>query len=164
VSADDAPDVGQEVFAAVFRNLGDFRRDQPNASFRGWLRAITDNKIRDCHRRLRSQPPSPGGSDNLQMLEAMPADASDDSLGPGGAAASEHEEMSIVLHQAVELIRSEVNPKTWEAFRRVVIDGLAPAVVAPELQMSADAVDQAKRRVLRRLREELGELEDFGRL
>jgi RNA polymerase sigma-70 factor (ECF subfamily) len=163
VSADDAPDVGQEVFAAAFRSLGDFRRDRPGNSFRAWLRVITDNKVRDYQRRQRGEPPSPGGSDNLQRLEAVPADDLSDSTGQGDTAESEQEEMKLVLQQAVELIRSQVNPKTWEAFRRVVMDGIAPALVGQELQMTADAVDQAKRRVLRRLRDELGDLEDFGR-
>jgi RNA polymerase sigma-70 factor (ECF subfamily) len=154
LSADDALDVGQEVFAAVFRSLGDFRRERPNDSFRGWLRAITDNKIRDYQRRQRGEPPSLGGSDNLQRLEDAPAE----SLGES----TEQEEINLVLHQAMELIRNQVNPRTWEAFQRVVIDGIAPAVAGQELQMTADAVDQAKRRVLRRLREELGDLEEFS--
>jgi RNA polymerase sigma-70 factor (ECF subfamily) len=64
LSADDALDVGQEAFAAVFRSLGDFRREQPGDSFRAWLRTITDNKVRDYQRRLRGEPPAPGGNNS----------------------------------------------------------------------------------------------------
>jgi Sigma-70, region 4 len=44
------------------------------------------------------------------------------------------------------------------AFWRVVIDERSPAEVAAELGITANAVRQAKSRVLRRLKEEMGEL------
>src|SRR4029077_16915488 len=43
----DAADVGQEVFLAVARTIGDFRLEQSAGTFRGWLRTITLNKVRD---------------------------------------------------------------------------------------------------------------------
>lgn len=49
---------------------------------------------------------------------------------------------------------------TWRAFWRVAVDGCSPADVADELDMSVNAVYIAKSRVLRRLREELGDLLD----
>jgi RNA polymerase sigma-70 factor (ECF subfamily) len=50
---------------------------------------------------------------------------------------------------------------TWTAFLRVVVDGAAAAVVAAELNMTVNAVRLARGRVLRRLREELGDLESL---
>src|SRR5262249_2315434 len=47
LQAADAADVGQEVFAAVARNIPSFRRDRPGDSFRGWLYVITRSKISD---------------------------------------------------------------------------------------------------------------------
>ena len=51
VQAEDASDITQEVFQAVARKLVDFHRDQTGDSFRGWLYAITRNKIRDYYSR-----------------------------------------------------------------------------------------------------------------
>ena len=55
-------------------------------------------------------------------------------------------------------MRAEFESKTWQAFWRVTVDGLATASAAAELGLSGPAVRMAKSRVLRRLREEVGEL------
>lgn len=54
----------------------------------------------------------------------------------------------------LELIEPEFRPATWQAFRRVVLDGDKPAQVAAELGISENAVLLAKSRVLSRLRQE----------
>ena len=55
--------------------------------------------------------------------------------------------------------RAEFEERTWQAFWRVTVEGQDTAEVAAQLGISANGVRQAKSRVLRRLREELGELE-----
>jgi RNA polymerase sigma-70 factor (ECF subfamily) len=154
--SEDAEDVGQEVFQALSRNIGSFRRDQPGDSFRGWLWTITYNKIRDHWRRQEKEAAAAaGGSSAQQRLLQLPADASDDSM--DGPAAGD---TSIVFRTALEMIRAEFEPRTWQAFWRVTVEGHASAVVAADLKMSLGAVYIAKSRVLGRLREELGDLLD----
>src|SRR5215207_5403568 len=53
---EDTADVFQEVFRAVARTIATFHRDRTGDTFRGWLRTITRNKIRDHFRRLEEQP------------------------------------------------------------------------------------------------------------
>ena len=50
------------------------------------------------------------------------------------------------------------SPTTWEAFRRFALDGVPAGRVAEELGMTENAVLLAKSRVLKRLREEAGDL------
>jgi RNA polymerase sigma-70 factor (ECF subfamily) len=64
-----------------------------------------------------------------------------------------------LYRRALELIRGEFESRTWQMFRRSVIDGLPSAGVAAELAAAPAAVRQARSRVLRRLREELAELD-----
>ena len=65
------------------------------------------------------------------------------------------------LHRrGLELIQGEFAERTWKAFWRVAVDGCTPADVADELGLSVNSVYLAKSRVLRRLREELGDLLD----
>ncbi len=59
--------------------------------------------------------------------------------------------------RALELIRSEFEERSWQAFCRVVVEGQSPADVAAALGMTRNAVYIAKARILRRLRETLGE-------
>jgi hypothetical protein len=53
---------------------------------------------------------------------------------------------------------TDFTPATWEAFRLFAIDGLPAARVAEELGMNVNSVLQAKSRILRRLREEAGDI------
>src|SRR4051794_36638433 len=47
----DAADVAQEVFQAVATHVDHFHGDRPGDTFRGWLRRITANKVRDHFRK-----------------------------------------------------------------------------------------------------------------
>ena len=55
-------------------------------------------------------------------------------------------------------MQPDFTPTTWEAFRRFGVDGVPAGQVAEELGLSENAVILAKSRVLKRLREEAGDL------
>jgi RNA polymerase sigma-70 factor, ECF subfamily len=65
-----------------------------------------------------------------------------------------------VAAKLMELIRPQFEAATWQAFRRVALDGVKASVVAEELGISVNAVLLAKSRVLSRLRQELRGLTD----
>jgi RNA polymerase sigma-70 factor (ECF subfamily) len=60
--------------------------------------------------------------------------------------------------KGLELIRGDFQELTWRAFWRTAVENQAPAEVGPALGMSKAAVRQAKARVLRRLKEVVGDL------
>ncbi len=152
LDGEDAADVFQEVFRSVAEHVGHFQHDRPGATFRGWLRTITRNKVRDHFRRTADQPRAAGGSDaHLRMLELPEADDED----PSEAAVVVRQ-----LHRTLEAIRCEFEERTWRAFWRVQMEGGDTAEVGAELGLTAAAVRKAKFRVLRRLREELDDLLD----
>jgi RNA polymerase sigma-70 factor (ECF subfamily) len=62
------------------------------------------------------------------------------------------------LRRALGLIEGEFEGRTWQAFWRVQMEGRSTDEVGAELGMTPAAVRKAKFRVLRRLREELGDL------
>ena len=68
------------------------------------------------------------------------------------------DQLSGLYRRALELVRAEFEQQTWTMFWRTVIDGRTPAEVSAEQGVSDAAVRQAKSRVLRRLREEVGDL------
>ncbi len=135
----DAADVGQEVFAAVARAIGSFRHDRPGDTFRGWLYTITRNKLRD-----RVTPPGgvgAGGTDAHRLLTNRPAEAPADSADD---APSEADDDQFVYRRAVELIRGEFEPRTWEAFWQTAVEGRGPADVAAALGVTVNAVYLAR--------------------
>jgi RNA polymerase sigma-70 factor (ECF subfamily) len=61
------------------------------------------------------------------------------------------------LRRALEQIRPTVEPQTWNAFWNTTVLGRTATDVAAELGLTAGAVRQAKSRMLRRLRRQLGD-------
>ena len=146
---EDARDVTQEVFLAVAQHVGSFRRDRPGDSFRGWLWTITHNKVRDHFRRQAAEPQAAGGTAMHQLFEQLPEVIDDSSSGSGP------DDMTRVARRALNVVRIEIEDRTFQAFVQVVMERRPPAEVAAELGMGIWAVYQAKSRVLRRLRREL---------
>ena len=63
-----------------------------------------------------------------------------------------------LYQRALRQVQHQVEERTWTAFWRVTVENRSTAEVAAELGISANAVRLAKSHVLRRLREEMGEL------
>ena len=147
---EEVEDVTQEILAAAAAGLPAFRRDRPGDSFRGWLRGITRNQVLLYFRRNQGRPQPVGGSAALGQIQNLP-----DLL---AAPADEDTEVGLVYRRAVEQVRGEFERRTWDIFWRTVIEGISPSAVAEELGTTPAAVRQAKSRVLRRLKQEMGEL------
>ncbi len=145
----DAADAMQEVFVAVWRGLASFRRDQLGGTFRGWLRAIARNKIADHFRRLAALPQPVGGGSALDQRFDFRAAESTSSCERGP--------LKSLFNQALATVRAEFEPTTWQAFLLTTVERRSAAEAAEELRMSEGGVRQAKYKVLRRLRQELGD-------
>jgi RNA polymerase sigma-70 factor, ECF subfamily len=156
---DEVQDVGQDVFMTLYVNLHRFQKERPNDSFRKWLRTLTENKVTDYFKKKLRNPLHfvSGLSD-----EPAPTDLPDTE--PETEDAENRSEQLVVLRRCLEIVRSEFEPKTFEAFW-LVAEGAAPADVALTLSMKTGAVYTARSRVAKRLRELLEELEnDFPEL
>jgi RNA polymerase sigma-70 factor (ECF subfamily) len=125
---------------------------QEGGRFRGWLWKIARSKICDHHRREAGEAKAVGGSQAQTWLAQVPERWSEDS-----ADRADQSEMTSLFHRAIPLIRAEFEDRTWDAFWRVAVEGHTTTDVAAELGISASGVRQAKSRVLRRLRAELGD-------
>ena len=154
VAKDEAPDVVQEVFAAVTKNIGGFRRNRPGDSFVAWLRTITHSKTVDYFRTLQGRAAGQGGTDAYQRLCQVPE--------PSAVSLSERPEeiRSLIARLGLDLVRAEFENRTWQAFWLVAVEGQKVEAVAADLGMSVPAVYKAKSRVLRRVRQELDGLID----
>jgi RNA polymerase sigma-70 factor (ECF subfamily) len=143
----EAEDVVQEVMAVLVRELPGFQR-QRTGSFRRWLRTITAHRLAAYYRSRQNRPQTIGAFGEECLLTGL-ADP-DSEL----ARQWDEEHDRYVLRRLMDLIEPMFEPKTLEAFRRVIFDGAAPRQVAEELGMTYAAVALAKSRVLSRLRQE----------
>ncbi len=150
LSADDRQDVMQEVFSAVAASLANFQSHRDGVTFRSWLRGIARHKIQDHFR--RSHQLAPGGTDAQIRLHEVPAPTAEVDLSEG------QDEVAELYRRALDQVQSEFEPRTWTAFWRVTIENQTAAEVAEQMGITPNAVRQARSRVLRRLKEEMGEL------
>ena len=142
----DAPDVVQDVFRAVAGGIARFERYEPQHSFRGWLWTIARHAAIRYAARQNNQPRGQGGTDHLLRLQQIPENDEDNS--------SQAEESAQLLHTALDAIRCDFQPRTWEIFWKSAVLGQETAAIASDYGMTSKAVRQAKHRVLTRLREE----------
>jgi RNA polymerase sigma-70 factor (ECF subfamily) len=154
VPSADADDLTQEVMAVVVRELPQFKHNQQRGAFRNWLRTITVHRLRVLWRARQTRPIATGDSDFLKMLDEL------EDPGSTLSRAWDLEHDQHVARRLMALVEPHFEPATWQAFRRVVMDGLKAAVVAAELRMSVNSVLLAKSRVLSRLRQEMEGLTD----
>jgi RNA polymerase sigma-70 factor (ECF subfamily) len=150
VTGADAEDLVQDVFREVVGGLASFRRDRPGDTFRGWLRGVTRIALLRHGRRAGRQVHAAGGTHALERINALPDQVPDEDDPPA--------EQHALYRRALELVRGEFEDKTWKAFWATTVEGQSATEAAALLGLSSAAVRQAKSRVLRRLKEEVGEL------
>ena len=146
LQSQDAADVVQNVFVSVFRSIGRFSPDQQQATFRGWLWTITRNAVRELLRKRGAHPVAAGGSDAYQALQQQP-DLIERETEPDDFDAGQS-----LAHRALRLVRESIDERTWDVFWHTAILDHSAVDVAADLQITAQAVRQAKYRVLCRLR------------
>ena len=148
VRPQDVDDVIQDVFLGFFSVSERFRYDPSKGRFRGYLKTVTVNAIRDRFGRKTklNEVPLPELPDDAPALAEQWDKAWD-----------EH-----VMRRAVEATRAEYadHPKTFEAFDRYALKRQPAADVARDLGVHVDVVYQAKSRVLKTLRAKVKHFED----
>jgi RNA polymerase sigma-70 factor (ECF subfamily) len=148
--SDESDDLAQEVFVVMVRELPRFER-QREGSFRTWLRQVTVNKVRTWRKQLGRKPMA--GMDQTDGFLDHLAQPNSELAREWDLDHDRH-----VFQKFLTIVQPDFQANTWEAFRRFAIDGHPAIEVAAELGLNVNSVLQAKSRILRRLREEAGEL------
>jgi RNA polymerase sigma factor (sigma-70 family) len=150
----DAADLMQEVLRSVARNAEKMEYDPKRGTFRGWLYTVTRNKIYNFLTGQKNRPRASGDSGTHERLDAVP-----DTHEADPDAQWETEYRRQLSAKAMERVKHEFQPATWEAFWGTAVDGKPAADVGKTLKMSTGAVYVAKSRVIARLRDEVQRLE-----
>jgi RNA polymerase sigma-70 factor (ECF subfamily) len=148
----DAVDLVQDVLRSVARNAGRMDYDPKRGTFRGWLYTVTRNKIYNFLSANKNRPKASGDSGAQERLDNVPGRQDD------GEAEWELEYQRRLSAKAMDRVKHEFQPNTWQAFWGTAVEGRPASEVGTELKMSSGAVYVAKSRVLARLREEVQQL------
>jgi RNA polymerase sigma factor (sigma-70 family) len=142
----DAEDVTQTVLMEVARQINRFSYD-PTQSFRAWLKTLTHHTWCDWLEASRR-----AGTPAVEQLATL--ESRDDLLQQ-----LEQEHRRQVLEEAAVRVRLRVDPRTWEAFSAVAIEGLSGAEAAARLGLSVGAVYVARCKIQKWLRDEARKLD-----
>lgn len=147
LSDQDALDVVQEVLTSLTQELPRFEYNADRKNFRGWLKTMTANKCRDQYRRraIRAGHEQAAGREGPQDFSAVEI-------------FSEAEYRKWLVQQAMRVMQSEFEERTWRACWVTTVEERSAKDAAVQLGMTEAAVYMAKSRVLRRLRDELAGL------
>jgi RNA polymerase sigma-70 factor (ECF subfamily) len=146
----DRDDIAQDVLAVVVRRLPEFDHNGRTGAFRNWLKTITINCLRE-HWKSQARSARTAAESKLDAWADPASDMSAD---------WDREHDTHLLTRLLALLEPEFAPATWQAFRKLVIDGEAASAVAQSLSITVNAVYIAKSRVLTRLRAEAAGLVD----
>ena len=143
---EEAEDLVQDVFATLVTKLPQFSYDS-RKTFRGWLRTVALNRWKDLRRRTARVA---HGLDGAAVVDTD-ADPAEQFW--------QHEYRGLLLQRALNLMKTDF-PNSWEACYQVLVDGRPIPEVAAEHAMTANALHQAKFRMIKRLRQELAGMLD----
>ncbi len=149
-------DCVQDVFSAVSRSLTGYRSPGRSGGFRSWLWTITSNKVRDRIRREHDHDRAAGGSTALANLQML-ADPQGEPLSLLDEEPTSHDDLRSLMARAMEQVRAEFEQKSWEIFLRSTVDQLPTQVVAEQFGVTPATVRQVRSRIMRRLRQQLGD-------
>ncbi len=113
----DVADFVQEIFTVLLRRMPEFRYD-PAFRFRSWLRMVAINHWRDRAKR-RPIPQPIGSAGELDDLH------SSDQL----EQLIETEHNAFLMRRALDILKTDFKPITWQAFWQVAVDNRPAAEV-----------------------------------
>jgi len=146
---DDAEEVVQQTMLklSLGRGLEGYNVDEP---FRAWLRTVQRNCAHDARRKATRRPGDTpvGGTDAQQAIEHA-----EDPRTKAGRTSDGVDEKAEAVLRAVEEARAYFEAKTYEAFRRVVIEGETLQEVAASMGIKPESVGVLVRRFSTRVRE-----------
>jgi len=152
LSHDTAMDAAQEALMAFLDSYlaGNYTRDK--GRLRSWLFGIAKNSVR---RQWRKAPREQQVAQDDESTAFVNKIADDHSMSD----AWEEEWRQAVLNSCLAELRKTCEPHTMRAFELYVLNDWPADKVASEVGISRDAVFQAKRRLMKKMREMLESLE-----
>ncbi len=149
----DAADVMQDVLRSVSGAMNRLDYDRSQGTFRGWLFTVTRNKVFNFLSARKIRPRAAGDSGTNRLLNEEPD-------GNDGNEIWELEYQRRLAALAMDRIKHEFQPNTWQAFWLTAVEGVAAAEAGQQVGLSPGAVYVAKSRVLARLKTEVQALEN----
>lgn len=148
----DIDEVTSAVLLKLVKKLRIYQYD-PQGSFRGYLRTVTQNSVRD-YSRHRARTGSTGDGDRITTVL-------DNQIARDELSERLNREFDLELIEfAVQSVQDEFSARDWEVFRLMAFEGQSGDTVAVRCNIPLAYTYIIKGRVLKRFQQLLKELED----
>jgi len=140
----EAEDVVQHCMTAVHEHISGLRIRYPKKGrFKGWLRTLVNNRIRNLLRGRRDRIAESGEFAALAAGDAPPEDIFEKVW------VDEH------LKYSLAQVKQEVEEKTFKAFQYYVIEERSVEDICGELDMTPNQVHKCKYRLMKKLSDKM---------
>ncbi|MCG8650419.1 MAG: sigma-70 family RNA polymerase sigma factor [Pirellulales bacterium] len=147
----DASDLVQDVVRSVGMAIGRLDYDKAKGGFRAWLFTIARNKLYTYFEKRGRTLPAQTETGEIDRLQGQQSIGELESQW-------ELEHQRTMLARAIENLKPEIEPKTWQAFELTAMEGLSGSEAGAKLGMKAGSVYVARSRVTAKLRDEVERL------
>ncbi len=144
----DADDVTQQCLTVISAKISQFAYDPQEGRFKGWLKTMVNNRVRNLWRDRRDRQAESGEFGNLEQREPPPDEAFDRIW------MQEH------LWHCLRELREEVDQKTYLAFQHYVNEHRPIELVCDELRLKPSNVYTIKWRLTKNVSEKMKALLD----
>ena len=139
----DAEDIVQQCMGAVQKYIREFDYDPARGRFKGWLRTMLNNRVRNLAKARHEQVAESQDFKRPQHREESPDET------------FERLWMQEHLRHCLRELESEVESSTFQAYQAYVIEERPVEEVCRELNMTANQLYKIKWRVTQRLGEKM---------
>jgi len=147
----ECEDVVQQTVIEVSQKIPHFKYNPEGGSFKAWLLQITRWRIQDQFRKRLPPQVVPQSSEHLEQV-----------IDPAGSAleqAWEAEWEKNLFEAALERVKAQVNPRSYQLFDAYVLQAWSMEKVCALFNVTAGQVRMAKHRISKSIRKELKHLE-----
>jgi RNA polymerase sigma-70 factor (ECF subfamily) len=162
---EDCEDLAQEVMMAAVAALREHRYDRELGRFKTWLKGVIHHKMSHLwHTRAKHRGGRDGVPCDALALRCRRSTSTQDTPDPSPSPDQQFEAefeaawQKVAFEEALDEIRHEVEPLTFQAFDLYARKNRPAREVAKLLGISRNAVYIAKSRILTGIREKLGKL------
>lgn len=141
----------QDVLVRLAKHLGAFEYD-PSATFRGWLRRVSENAIADFFRTRRRTPATDGGTSFLASLESVEAQQDLQARLDAGFDLE-------LLDLAKARVKARIDKDRWLAWELTAVEQFSGEEVSERLGMKLPTVYSNRSKVQKMISDEISLLD-----
>lgn len=147
----DAEDLAQQVLISVAGAIPGWKRTSAETRFRHWLKKVTKNAALNALTR--------GPKETVAASSMLVAIQNDCDVDSDLEKQIDDEHRREVYRQAAVIVQRQVQPATWDAFRRSTLLNQSVNEVSQQTGLTVGSVYVARSRVLSRLRAAVAEIQ-----